>query len=69
MPSNRLNVYADSDFFPESLEVHQLRRLDLTQFEIYQVNGEAMVKLSDLQALNISVQVVEGGVVRFPEAA
>jgi len=69
MPFNRLNVYPDSDFFSDSLEAQQPVILDLTHFKVHQVNGEAMVKLSDLKTLNITIQVIEGEVIEFPRAA
>lgn len=69
MPLNRLNVYADSDFCPDALEIGQPIVLDLAQMSIYEVNGEAMVKLSELQKSNIPIKGLVRPVSQLPLAA
>jgi hypothetical protein len=69
MLSTWRNVYPDSDFFPDAFQLQQAIALDLTQLKIYRVNGEAMIKLADLQTLNILIAGNEGEVIEFPKAA
>lgn len=69
MLSTWRNVYPDSDFFPDAFEQQEPITLNLTQVKIYDVHGEAMLKLSDLQALNIPITGVKKTMIDFPKAA
>lgn len=55
MPLNRIGVYPDSDFGYSSLSTQLLNIVDLTKVKVYKVNGEAMVKLSDLEELDFVI--------------
>ena len=68
MPSNRLNVYPDSDFWPDTPAERWPSVIDLTTVKIYSVKGVDMVRLSDLERLNIPIKRVEVGG-RVPKAA
>jgi hypothetical protein len=69
MPSNRLNVYPDSDYWPDNLTERWPSVIDLTAVKIYRVNGVDMVRLSDLEALNIPIKRVEREEARLPKSA
>ena len=69
MPSNRLNVYPDSDFWFDDLVSTFPSVIDLSAVKVYRVNGEEMVKLSDLQKLNIPIKSREVEDIEFPQAA
>jgi hypothetical protein len=69
MHSSYRNIYPDSDFFPDSFAIQPSVAIDLTKVKIYDIHGEAMLKLADLKALNIPIRHMKESTLDFPKAA
>lgn len=51
MSTKKLNVYPDSDFWPESPSFLPTTSVEQSEIAVYYVNGKAMIKLEDLRHL------------------
>lgn len=49
MSLNKLNVYPDSDFWPNTFGIQSEAVIDLSHIQVYKVKRELMVRLVDLK--------------------
>jgi len=55
MPYNHLNVYPDSDFMPDFPNSEAFDAEPLPTIQVHYINGEAMVRLLDLEQAGSAV--------------
>lgn len=55
MTTKKRNIHPDSDFWPDANDYFPWQISEQSQLPIYQINGEAMIKLTDLSKLQPSV--------------